>query len=68
MHKGTIMTEQVELTFEQFLSEIDRLALAEGCELPYTQQTGAECWKDQYEFGMTPGEAWREEKSYGAEG
>lgn len=51
--------------FQQWLCEIDRLAAVEGCATPYTQQTGSECWREQFEAGVTPAEAWREEKYCG---
>lgn len=54
-------------TFELWLAELDALAAAEGCDTPYTQQTGPECWRESYDDGMTPAEAWAEEKYYGAQ-
>jgi len=54
------------MTFDEYLVEIGHLALAEGCETPYTQQTGCECWEEAFNDGLPPAEAWAEEKSCGA--
>ena len=50
------------MTFGQWQAELDALASAEGCA-NYTEQTGSECWESSYNDGMTPAEAWAEEKS-----
>jgi hypothetical protein len=50
-------------SFEEWLEELDRLAQAEGLEGSYVEQTGTECWLESYELGVTPAEAWEEEKS-----
>jgi hypothetical protein len=55
-----------DITFQQWLAEIDKLAAAEGCTTPYTQQTGYECWADAYADGVSAAEAWSEEKACGA--
>jgi hypothetical protein len=52
--------------FRTWLSEVDALAAAEGCEKSYTRQTGPECWREAYDGGMSPAEAWAEEKYCGA--
>lgn len=50
------------MTFDQWLSELNSLAEAEGCR-NYVEQTGKECWRYSYNSGSTPLEAWNEEKS-----
>lgn len=58
------------MLFTEWLDAIDALADAESARGPdgrsYTQATGAECWLDAFEDGMTPDEAWSEEKIAGA--
>lgn len=54
------------LTFDQWLSDLDALARAEGCERSYVEQTGRECWQAPYDDGITPAEAWADEKDAAA--
>lgn len=55
----------MDLKFDQWLNEIDRLARAEGNEGSYTKMTGADAWIESYNDGMSPADAWYEEKASG---
>lgn len=45
-----------ELTFDQWLADLDDIANEDGIT-NYTAQTGRECWWSFYEAGVTPVEA-----------
>lgn len=57
------------MTFTEWLAEIDALAKADGVSFTtgqtFTQMTGPECWLDAFDDGMTPREAWEQEKMAG---
>lgn len=55
------------MTFEQFLAEIDALATKDGVEGSYVAQTGEDCWRECFDGGDTPEDAWREERWAAAE-
>ena len=52
------------MTFEEHCAAVDVLALKCGAldaGQSYTAQTGVECWREGFDDGMTPAEAWSEE-------
>lgn len=55
----------MEMTFEEWLKQIDALALKRGAVdegKSYTDMTGHECWREMYDDEMTPEDAWGEEE------
>jgi hypothetical protein len=55
------------MKFEDWLAAVDALADENGGSFPsYTQMTGVECWREAYDDGLTPDEAWSEEMWAGA--
>ncbi len=56
-------TRDMDYTFEQFLKDIDAYAVQDGFEGSYTEQTGADCWQDAFDGGVTAQEAWRDERA-----
>lgn len=57
------------MTFKEWLSAIDVLADAEGGRgkdgRSYTQATGTDCWREAFDDGLSPADAWHEEKLAG---
>jgi hypothetical protein len=57
------------MTFEEWLEAINDLAAADGAVsdpgIAYTDMTGAECWRASFDDGLSPEEAWDEEKAAG---
>lgn len=46
------------MTFEKWLEELNTIARAYGFKgAPIVEQTGAECWRECYDEGLTPREA-----------
>lgn len=58
------------MSFDEWLAAIDTLADAEGARgkdgRSYTQMTGRDCWKEGFDDGLSPDDAWSEEKFAGA--
>ena len=52
------------MSFDDWLVELGNLARKEECS-DYVGWTGVECWRDAYDDGLTPAEAWRQEKEAG---
>jgi len=53
------------MKLEDFCLEVDRLAASEGAT-DYTNMTGGpQMWRERFEQGMTPHEAWEDEKAVG---
>lgn len=52
------------LTFEQWLAALDSAALSAGFRCRVAATTGAECWRDYYDGGMTPDQALTEDLSH----
>lgn len=52
------------LTFDEWLAALDGAALTAGFRCRLAATSGAECWRDYYEEGMTPDEALAEDWSY----
>lgn len=58
-----------KFSFEGWLSEIDRLAIASGAAdagQSYVGWTGEDCWVSAYDSGMNPSDAWAEEAAAAA--
>jgi hypothetical protein len=49
------------MTFEDWLVALSNIARLEGCS-DYVADTGHECWEDAFNMGLTPEEAWADEK------
>ena len=51
------------MEFGEYLRRIDEAAKADGfdSDSTYTELTGEEAWRDGYEEGLTPQEAWEGE-------
>lgn len=54
------------LPFQQWLSRLRELTIANGVP-DYLDGMDHHAWADAYEDGMTPEEAWAEEKYYAAQ-
>ena len=58
------------MKFEEWLAAIDALSDAEGARSEdgrsYTEMTGRDCWRDAFDDGLSPQDAWSEEKLAGA--
>ncbi len=52
------------MTFEQWLTALNEAAHTDRFKGVLVRQTGAECWRDYYEDGMTPDEALAEDWSH----
>lgn len=52
-----------EMTLEEWFSELIKVASGDG-EAEYIAGTTAADWRDFYEDGYTPEDAWRTEKAY----
>ncbi len=52
------------MDFDQYVARINELAAADGGPSPYCD---AAAWRDSFDDGMTPAEAWASEKSYWCE-
>ena len=53
------------MTFEEWLAKIDALAVARGAAdqgQSYVGWTGKDRWRDMFDEGMDPDEAWGEEE------
>ena len=62
------MSEKYQTTDEAFakwLGEVDKLAAAQAVWVDatksYVSMTGEDCWREMYDDGLTPDEAWGEE-------
>lgn len=55
------------MTFEQFVAEIETLAQKRGATQVGKPYCEAEAWRDAFNDGMTPAEAWAEEMSNASE-
>lgn len=51
----------MDLTFEQYVAAIQALAERDEATLPGTPYCDAEAWREAYDEGITPAEAWGEE-------
>lgn len=49
------------MDFDQYVAEIQKLAEACGATDPGKPYCEAEAWRDAYNDGMTPADAWGEE-------
>lgn len=58
---------ETKLSFSEWLHEVDicaqRFFGGEWKGDPYTVATGFECWRDMYDDGYSPADAWGEEVS-----
>lgn len=50
-----------DLSFEDWCAELDRIAKADGVENSYTESCGPESFRDVFDDGMSPQDAWDEE-------
>jgi hypothetical protein len=48
-------------SFNQWLKQLDRVAKEYGYEESMIKQTGTECWRDYFNDGLTPIEAFIED-------
>lgn len=56
------------MDFEAFVAEIQKLAEASGATDPGKPYCDAEAWREAYNDGCTPQEAWSEEVSAASQG
>lgn len=49
------------MSFDDWLIALSNLGRLEGCA-DYVDQTGTECWVQYFEEGLTPDQAWEQEK------
>lgn len=52
------------MSFEEWCDEYDKIAAAEGAG-EYTKQCGRECFRQTFDDGETPADAWHDEKLAG---
>ena len=57
--------EPDDITFDEWLLELDKVTHEYGHspESSYSKETGQECWREYYEDGYSPEEAYREDIS-----
>ena len=60
------MTETATLTFEEWCAELNKLGKAEPNRYGPTpvESCGAECWRDYFDMGYSPTDAWSEDGTY----
>lgn len=49
------------MTFEEYVDAIQKLAEAQDATAPGKPYCDAEAWRNAFDEGMSPNEAWREE-------
>lgn len=54
------------MTFEEYVAEVQRLAEACGATLVGKQYCQPDAWRDSFDDGLSPEEAWSEEASAAA--
>lgn len=58
--------EATNLTFDEWLKQIDALAAkffgGKSWPQSYTESTGFDCWRNMYNDGLSPNDAWSEEE------
>lgn len=62
------MSEAVDTSddFAAWIAEIREITAKAGCPT-YVDSSGEEAWREQFDTGQTPAEAWSDECSYAAE-
>jgi hypothetical protein len=53
------------MNFDEWCDEYDKIAAAEGAGESYTKACGRDAFKQAFDDGETPAEAWLEEKLAG---
>lgn len=53
-----------QLSFNDWMAALNRLAERAGMNTPLEAETGEECWREYFDDGYSPGGAWAEECSY----